>query len=500
MEFDSSSFIVFLPIVFGAYWLLSGRTWLQNLLLALSSYVFYGWWDWRFCFLMAFSSATAYIAAIVAAPPGRDQQEKERNGTSISHLLASECILRRKIAVFTCCAANLAILGFFKYWGFFANEAARLLSSFGFETEMTSLKVILPVGISFYTFQAIGYAIDAYRGSTKPVKDPVVFFAFISFFPQLVAGPIERASNILPQFLSKKTFNYPLAVDGCRQMLWGFFKKLVLADCCALAANNLLDQNGVSASSVSLAAGLICFAFQIYGDFSGYSDIAIGCGKLFGISLMRNFAFPYFARDIAEFWRRWHRSLTTWFRDYLYIPLGGSRCGMLKKIRNTFAIFSISGLWHGANWTFILWGIFHAACFLPLLICGKNRKHTDTIAGENRILPSLTDFARIASTFLLVTTGWAFFRAKSASQAFFWIKRIFFDFDFRISTISHAGFAHASVWISAVICCEWFNRRNSYGFARYPKSIFARYAIYMILMTIMLFNFSPRQTFIYFRF
>ena len=330
MLFNSLEFLIFLPIVFAGYWLLARHLKLQNLFVVVVSYVFYGWWDWRFLILIAFTSLWSFVFGLF---------ELKCEARSLSS----------KLRLALSCAINLGILGYFKYCDFFVSQAVVVLRQFGFEPHVSSLNIILPVGISFYTFQALSYTIDVYRRSIKPTKDPIAFFAFISFFPQLVAGPIERATNLLPQFLKPRQFDYPLAVEGCRQMLWGFFKKVLVADSCAYAANYILGNS--HPSSVSLWIGMIAFSFQIYGDFSGYSDIAIGCSKLFGVRLMRNFAYPYFARDIAEFWRRWHISLTTWFRDYLYIPLGGSRCSTLKKVRNTFAIFLVSGFWHGANWT-----------------------------------------------------------------------------------------------------------------------------------------------------
>ena len=335
MLFTSLVFGLFLPIVFATYWLIyyprqgcevsSIRLWIQNLLVVVASYVFYGWWNWKFLLLIFFTSAWAYASGVL--------------------LDRSERTSRRKLIVGIALVVNLGILGVFKYYNFFADNVVTVVNAIGFNAHPTSLQVLLPVGISFYTFQALSYVIDVYRKDIVATKDLVAFLAFVSFFPQLVAGPIERATNLLPQFLKPRRFDYALAVEGCRQMLWGFFKKLLVADSCAYAANAILG-NG-HPSSVSLWIGMICFAFQIYGDFSGYSDIAIGCSKLFGVRLMQNFNKPYFSRDIAEFWRRWHISLTTWFRDYLYIPLGGSRCGKWRKVRNTFAIFLVSGLWHG---------------------------------------------------------------------------------------------------------------------------------------------------------
>jgi len=335
MIFNSIEFAIFLPIVFILYWFIFNRNLkLQNLFIVVVSYIFYGWWDWRFLFLIAFTSLCSWGSGLLI--------QKFRNVGKYSKYFSIANII-----------LNLLILGLFKYYDFFATSFANVF--LGGKTEGLLLNIILPVGISFYTFQALSYSIDVYKGKIEPTKDIVEFFAYVSFFPQLVAGPIERATNLLPQFQKKRVFDYSQAVDGCRQILWGLFKKMVVADNCAIYVDKVFstyqDQSG---STLLLAA--ILFAFQIYGDFSGYSDIAIGTSKLFGIKLMRNFNVPYFSRDIAEFWRRWHISLTTWFRDYIYIPLGGSRCSKLKIVRNTFIIFLVSGLWHGANWTYIAWG------------------------------------------------------------------------------------------------------------------------------------------------
>lgn len=460
MLFNSLTFLLFCPVVFAGYWLTNRNLRLQNLLVVIASYVFYGWWDWRFLILIAFTSAWAYLFGLLP---------------------------RSKWNVAFSLVINLGILGFFKYYNFFVDSLLAIFPGLGLSS--FSLKIVLPVGISFYTFQALSYTLDVYRGTIRPTRDPIAFFAFISFFPQLVAGPIERATNLLPQFLVPRKFSYPLAVEGCQQMLWGFFKKICVADACAVVANMTLSAS--SPSSISLVVGMVCFAFQIYGDFSGYSDIAIGCGKLFGIRLMRNFACPYFARDIAEFWRRWHISLTTWFRDYLYIPLGGSRCGTFKKIRNTFVIFLVSGLWHGASWTFVIWGAFHALCFLPLLIAKKNRKYLD----DNL---RLRDLPQMLLTFGFVVVGWVFFRAASLAEALRWLKKMFFDFDFHLH---HAmmGSAHTVVApILVFLVWEWI----SYGTAIpvLPRWRPLRWLVYYALVFAIVYWQPAAQEFIYFQF
>ena len=489
MSFTSLAFYAFLPIVFAGYWMIcyprEGEpvsrhlVFRQNLFVVVASYVFYGWWDWRFLLLI---STTAFWAW--------------GSGVCLGRLTDRS---RRKSVVVIALVVNIGILGVFKYFNFFVDGVAGLIGAVGFDAHLPSLKIVLPVGISFYTFQALGYVIDVYRGDVAPTKDAVAFFAFVSFFPQLVAGPIERASNLLPQFLAPRRFDYALAVDGCRQMLWGFFKKLVVADGCALAANNILGADAEH-SSVSLFVGLFCFAFQIYGDFSGYSDIAVGVSKLFGIRLRRNFATPYFSRDIGEFWRRWHVSLMTWFKDYLYIPLGGSREGLLKTVRNTFVVFAVSGLWHGASWTFVVWGLVHATAFLPRLLAKRSRRFVGGVVAEGRILPSPAEFFGMLATFLVVMLGWAFFRADTVAQAWQWICEIVAGCDFSLSPLLRKGAPHAVTWAFVMLVCEWFNRGREYGFAVYPKHRWKRYAVYFLVLFLTAVNLSPRQTFIYFQF
>ena len=406
MLFNSFEYLIFLPIVFLLYWFVfdyalskcKHQLLLQNLFIVVASYIFYGWWDWRFLVLIAITTILSFLSGI-----GIEKAPTQRG---------------KKAVMIANIVVNLGILGVYKYYDFFAREFAQL---FGVESDFLLLHLILPVGISFYTFQALSYSIDVYRKQIEPSHDIVAFTAFLSFFPQLVAGPIERATNLLPQFYKKRTFDYATAVDGMRQILWGLFKKIVVADNCATYVDTVFaDISGQSGSTLVLAA--VLFTFQIYGDFSGYSDIAIGTAKLFGIKLMRNFNVPYFSRDIAEFWRRWHISLTTWFRDYVYIPLGGSRPDTSSlspnslfassptaytkciAVRNTFIIFLLSGFWHGANWTFVLWGAYHALLFVPLLLMGRNRRYRDDDQ-------TWRDIPRMLLTFVLVVIGWILFRS-----------------------------------------------------------------------------------------
>ena len=392
---------------------------------------------------------------------------------------------------------NLTILGIFKYYNFFVESFVEAFATAGVHLQPHTLKIILPVGISFYTFQALSYSIDIYKKKLEPTRDIIAFFAFVSFFPQLVAGPIERATNLLPQFYVKRNFDYAKAVDGMRQILWGLVKKIVLADNCAIYVNQVFADYQEQ-SGFALLFGAILFAFQIYGDFSGYSDIAIGTARLFGFNLMRNFNFPYFSRDIAEFWRRWHISLTTWFRDYIYIPIGGSRVSKSKMIRNTFIIFVVSGFWHGANWTFIAWGVFHALLFLPLILWGKNRRNTNTVA-ENRILPNIKEFFQMGITFLLVVAGWVFFRAETIGGAIEYLAGICDTSVFEIpnnSTLIVKYFA----FILTVLSVEWLSRTKQHGLEISQINRWLRRLIYIILILCIILYCGQNEQFIYFQF
>jgi D-alanyl-lipoteichoic acid acyltransferase DltB (MBOAT superfamily) len=478
MLFNSIDFAIFLPIVFLLYWFVAQKNIrVQNLLIVVASYVFYGWWDWRFLSLIIFSTLVDYTIGLYLG--------KELN------------IKKRNVLLWTSIIVNLGFLGFFKYYNFFLDNFVTAFSFFGTEISARSLNIILPVGISFYTFQTLSYSIDVYRNKSEPTKNFIAFAAFVSFFPQLVAGPIERATNLLPQFYKKRTFDYSKAVDGLRQILWGLFKKMVIADNCAVFVNIIFD-NHQDYSGSTLALGAVFFAFQIYCDFSGYSDIAIGTARLFGFNLMQNFAFPYFSRDIAEFWRRWHISLSTWFRDYLYIPLGGSRGSKSKVVRNVFIIFIVSGFWHGANWTFIVWGTLNAIYFLPLLLTNKNRNHLEVVA-YNKKIPSIKALLHILLTFGLTTLAWIFFRAESIAHAIHYIKGMVHTSLFSIPEIRPTNLL---VLITLFIVIEWAGRRNQYGIETFglhwkrPMRLVFYYGLIVII-----FWFSRNeQNFIYFQF
>ncbi len=478
MLFNSFEFLIFLPIVFLLYWFVLKPLKWQNLLVVVSSYVFYGWWDWRFLVLIAFTTLCSYFSGLLI--------EKKEDDPKIS-----KCIALGNIIL------NLSILGVFKYYNFFGENLVLMLKPLGISLDWVTLNVVLPVGVSFYTFQSLSYTIDTYKRKIRPTHDIVAFFAFISFFPQLVAGPIERATNLLPQFLKSRSFDYASAVDGMRQILWGLFKKVVVADNCAVVVNQIFNEYQ-ELDGYSLFLGAIYFAFQIYCDFSGYSDIAIGSARLFGISLMRNFAFPYFSRGIAEFWKRWHISLTSWFRDYVYLPLGGSRCTKWKVVRNTFVVFLVSGLWHGANWTFLCWGLFHAILFFVPVLAGK--KKYDGMVANDRLLPSVKEFVQMCMTFLLVVLGWIIFRAESMGQALDYIVRIFNDF--HIGMPKHGNAPLIYIFILTIV--EWLNRDKQYGLQIEEKGLMrwavVRWAVYYAIFMSVLLLAGKQQEFIYFQF
>jgi alginate O-acetyltransferase complex protein AlgI len=483
MLFNSIDFAIFLPIVFILYWFVANKNLkLQNILIVVASYLFYGWWDWRFLSLIVFSTLVDYSIGILLS--------KEKK------------LLKRKLFLWTSIFVNLGFLGFFKYYNFFLDNFISAFSFFGMEVNANSLSIILPVGISFYTFQTLSYTVDVYKKKLDPTKDVIAFSAFVSFFPQLVAGPIERATNLLPQFYKKREFDYSKAIDGMRQILWGLFKKVVIADNCAQYANEIFN-NSADYGGSTLVLGALFFAFQIYGDFSGYSDIAIGTSRLFGFNLKQNFAFPYFSRDIAEFWRRWHISLSTWFRDYLYIPLGGSRGAAWMKVRNTFIIFIISGFWHGASWTFIAWGVLNAFYFLPILFTGNNRKNLNTVA-EGFFFPSIKETSLMIFTFGLTVLAWIFFRAENMEHALSYIQEIFSPSLFRIPSMD-GGISSALSTIMLVVIfviIEWIGREGQYAIANIGltwKRPF-RYLMYYVIIIAVFWCSGKEQQFIYFQF
>ena len=491
MLFNSFDFLVFLPIVFLLYWFVfRGRKW-QNLFVVVASYMFYGWWDWHFLLLIALTSFCSYGSGLLLERyKGQRQRQKL--------ISASNIVL------------NLSILGVFKYYNFFLENLATLFEAVGWHLDWLTINVILPVGISFYTFQALSYTIDVYRKKISATHDPVEFFAYISFFPQLVAGPIERATNLLPQFQQQRHFNHDKAVDGCRQMLWGFFKKMVIADNCATVVNQIWN-NYTDETGLVLLIGAILFTFQIYCDFSGYSDIAIGCARLFGFDLKCNFNFPYFSRSIPEFWRRWHISLTTWFRDYIYIPLGGSRCSKWKVIRNILVVWCVSGLWHGANWTFICWGLYHALLLVVYYISGIDTKHHTAIA-PNKLFPNWKELTMICFTFLLTVIGWIIFRAESLEDALRYIDRLcslsLFNLHSGVSlltSIDPLQLGPVVVGIIMMLIVEWLQKDKQHALqfsGSYPivRNTLVRYIIYLVLLLLITGVYGSQSEFIYFQF
>jgi alginate O-acetyltransferase complex protein AlgI len=483
MLFNSIDFAIFLPIVFLVYWFVGNKNLkLQNVLIVIASYLFYGWWDWRFLGLIIFSTLVDYLVGI-----GLSNQEN---------------ITKRKVLLWTSILVNLGFLGVFKYYNFFLDNFLTAFSFFGSEIKGNTLDIILPVGISFYTFQTLSYSVDVYKRKLEPTKDFFAFSAFVCFFPQLVAGPIERATHLLPQFYTKRKFEYDKAVDGTRQILWGLFKKVVIADNCAEYAN-LIFNNSDDYSGSTLVLGAVFFTFQIYGDFSGYSDIAIGTSKLFGFDLMQNFNFPYFSRDMAEFWRRWHISLSTWFRDYLYIPLGGSRGGNWMRIRNTFIIFIVSGFWHGANWTFVVWGTLNALYILPSIIFKTNRNNINIVA-KGKHLPSAKELFSVLLTFSLTVFAWIFFRANNIEHATNYISKIF---SFSFFSIPHFATIAKSITtillVIVFIVIEWIGREQKYAIATIATKSNkpTKYLFYSsIVLVIMYFGNFENNQFIYFQF
>lgn len=478
MLFNSIEFAVFLPIVFLLYWFVFNKNLkLQNLLLLVSSYIFYGWWDWRFLTMMAFTTLIDYWVGI--------------------GLMNNKNKTQRKVLLLTSIILNLGLLGFFKYYNFFIESFTAAFTFFGQPFNVSTLNIVLPVGISFYTFQTMSYAIDVYQEKLKPTKDIISFFSFVSFFPQLVAGPIERASNLLPQFYVERKFDMQKAIDGSRQMLWGLFKKIVIADNCAIYVNDIFG-NYEAYNGITLLIGAIFFTIQIYGDFSGYSDIAIGCARLFGFNLMQNFAYPFFSRDMPELWRRWHISLTSWFQDYVYFPLGGSRGNKWMRVRNTFIVFILSGLWHGANFTYLFWGFIFAVYLLPNLLSDKKVKKSKTVA-EGRMFPTGSEVFQMFSTFMLVVLITIFFRVKNMSEGMDFLGKIFSGSSFALPEVFPIKMFSL---IAIMLIAEWLQRDKLHaleiGNMKMPAVM--RYSIYYGVIAIILLMGGSQQDFIYFQF
>lgn len=483
MLFNSLAYALFLPFVFIIYWfVLNKKLKFQNIFLLAVSYYFYSCWDWRFVFLLAFSTALDYYSGIMI-------DKAKTKGLQKFWLILSVGI-------------NLGFLGVFKYYNFFIESFAELISNFGFKPHYFSLNIILPVGISFYTFHGLSYVFDIYNKRIKPTYNIVNYTLFVSFFPLLVAGPIERATHLLPQIEKPRIFDYSRAADGLRQILWGLFKKMVIADNCAVFANQIFNDSAHQSGS-NLVLGAVFFAFQIYGDFSGYSDIALGSARLLGLELLKNFNFPYFSRDIAEFWRRWHISLSSWFKDYLYIPLGGSKGGNWMRVRNTFIIFIVSGFWHGANWTFIVWGALNALFIVPSMLMRTNRNNIDVVA-NNSLLPSLKEFFQMLLTFSLACLAWIFFRAESVGHAVNYIKGIFSRSVLSVPSIIYDDKVIITILLLIFfIVIEWIGRRNNFAIEKFGEGNFRilRWTFYaLIIFLIGMYMPSQSAEFIYFQF
>lgn len=479
MVFNSIQFLVFLPIVFLLYWLVFKPLKWQNVLIVVASYVFYGWWDWRFLSLIAFTSLSSYASGVLI--------ERHRDKGKI--ISAANIVI------------NLLILGFFKYFNFFTESFADAMLSLGWHCDAPTLNIVLPVGISFYTFQALSYSIDVYRKKLDASHSLIDVMAFISFFPQLVAGPIERATKLLPQIQRPRTFSPKAATDGMRQMLWGLFKKMIVADTCGMIVDKLWA-DAASQTGFALMLGGVLFSFQIYADFSGYSDIAIGCARLFGIELTTNFKVPYFSRSMREFWRRWHVTLMNWFTEYVYFPLGGSRGGKAKTIVNTFVLFALSGLWHGAAWTYVVWGLYNAVWFVPLILLGRGR-YRDTVA-SGKMLPSIKETGLMLLTFAITVMGMIIFRAPSMAELGTYLSTMF------SSSLLKVGFGHdikvALAYCAVMLVVEWIYRekRFSLDFGDSPTGIvryrWVRWAIYVVLFVFTVLMSGLHSNFIYFQF
>lgn len=482
MIFNSLTFALFLPIVFVLYWYVFNKSLkLQNLLLVIASYVFYGWWDWRFLSLIFISSISDFVIGFFLG--------KEENQ------------IKRKILLYLSLLINLGFLGFFKYYNFFSDSLIEVFSQVGIQLHQSSLNIILPVGISFYTFQTLSYTIDIYRKKIEPTTQIISFFAFVSFFPQLVAGPIERASKLLPQFQKARKFDAMKAKDGMRQILTGLIKKVVIADTLAIQVDLIFSGNLEATPGITLVFGAILFVFQIYGDFSGYTDIAIGTARLFGFDLMRNFAYPFFSRNINEFWQRWHISLSTWFRDYVYIPLGGSRVSKAKQIRNIIITFTISGFWHGANWTFVIWGFLNGLYYLPLLLA-KNKPKYPQIVAFDKMLPNIKELSQIIVTFALFTLSFVFFRSDNLERAIDYLKFSFLNIALKPEIIVEYLSSPSFIYILVLIWVEWIQRRKQFFLQVDHLSLWLRWLIYLAALGILVYlgEFSNPQQFIYFQF
>lgn len=484
MLFNSLEYLIYLPIVFLLYWFVFRSLKVQNLFVLVASYIFYGWWNWHFLILIAFTSLCSFVSGLLISKHKESGNQRAAWWISFANILI-----------------NIGILGIYKYYNFFHDSVTELLTMVGFTVNPSSLQLILPVGISFYTFQALGYSIDVYRGKTGAERNIINFFAFLSFFPQLVAGPIEGSTTLLPQFKKSRTFDYAQASDGLRQILWGLFKKMVVADNCAevvnAAFNNYSEQSGIT-----LIVAIILFAFQVYGDFSGYSDIAIGSAKLFGIKLIRNFHTPFFARSISEFWNLWHISLMHWFLDYIYIPLGGNRKGKAKQIRNILIVYGVSGLWHGANWTFVVWGLLNGFFNVVNILIPGHQKYKQIVA-HDRWYPTLEESLKMLLTFVVFLFTLIFFRSETVTDACLYLRDIVLNFNFDLNMVPKSR--DCMYFILFMQLTEWLSRHREHGLCltsehRWERITLLRWGFYLALAVFILMNCGVSGQFIYFQF
>ena len=483
MLFNSISFLIFLPIVYGLYWWIQSlenfkhTISVQNIVLLISSYFFYAYWNIWFLGLLIFSTSLDYFSGLKIEGSTTNQNKKIWFWLSI-------CI-------------NLGLLGLFKYFNFFSINLSELFRNFGWTYQPMLLLIALPVGISFYTFHGLSYVIDIYNDKIKAEKNILNYSLFVCFFPLLVAGPIERAQHLIPQLVQKKVFNRAKTIHGLQQMLWGFFKKIVIADNCAVFVNQIFsDYENLNSSS--LFVGAIFFSFQIYGDFSGYTDIALGAARLFGIELFNNFSYPYFSKSINEFWKRWHISLTSWFRDYIYIPMGGNRVNPIRKVINTIIVFLISGFWHGANWTYISWGFLNSIFILPKTLSQKTQSNH-----SNKLLNKVFGTIQMLVTFLTVSILWVFFRSKSVYDALKYLQNLAYkwnailpDFNGRKSALV------LSIIIFVFMIFEWIGKSYNCPLAIMNsfKNKWLKWGFYYAIIFCILYFYRGNDQFIYFQF
>lgn len=479
MLFTHPKFALFFIIVFGLYWLVAKKSFrLQNVLLLIASYVFYSFWDWRFSFLLLFSTLLDFYSGLKIYQATTKQRKKV-------WLIISICI-------------NLGVLVFFKYYIFFVQSLDDVLQVTNTSNHFSLLHIILPVGISFYTFHGLSYVLDVYNGKRPPTNNFIQYALFVSFFPLLMAGPIERATHLLPQIERPRIFSYSKSVDGLRQILWGLFKKLVIADNCALYVNDIYAHSH-QYNGLALLLGAVLFCFQLYGDFSGYADIALGTARMLGFDVVKNFAYPFFSRSVAEFWHRWNISLSTWFRDYVYIPLGGNRAGKTKHFRNVLIVFLLSGFWHGANYTFIIWGFINGLLVVLPSVASKANADYKNIVAYDKALPSLKGAAQVVITFMLTTFAFIFFRSPSVKEAFYFITHIFTTGP----TIVPQQSPVLSALLPLFIIIEWLGRRQHYAIEKlgmqWPRII--RWCFYsFIIFCIGMYKDTHTIPFIYFQF